>query len=87
MGRRMIIWLLLAIIVVIFALQNVQNITLKFFFWELIEVPLPIVILLSLLLGVIAMALISWPKTYRLNRTIKKLNKRIEELEKESKNK
>jgi len=81
MGRRMIIWLLLAIILVIFALLNVVTINVKFFFWELTDVPLPLVILLSLLLGAIAMALISWPRTFKLRRTIKSLEKKITELE------
>ncbi len=72
MQRSLLIGLGLAILLVIFALQNAQEVIITLYFWKF-QSSLALLLLISLALGVFLGAIFSVP-------TISKKNKKIEEL-------
>ncbi|MFY9328373.1 MAG: LapA family protein [Georgfuchsia sp.] len=65
---------------VIFALQNNVPVTVTFLLWRF-DSSLAIVLLLALAIGGLIVALVSTPSTLRRQWTVKRLNKRVSELE------
>ncbi|MEW6214023.1 MAG: LapA family protein [Nitrospirota bacterium] len=76
----LIVALVMAVLVVIFALQNAIPITVTLFVWKF-EGSLALVLLLSLALGVIMGLLVSMPAIIKKSWKISNQNKKIEELE------
>ncbi len=72
MQRSLIIGLVLAILLVIFALQNAQEVIITLYFWKF-QSSLALLLLISLAIGVFLGAIFSVP-------SITKRNKKIEEL-------
>ncbi|SHJ16370.1 Uncharacterized integral membrane protein [Tangfeifania diversioriginum] len=83
MSAVIIIILILAILLVIFTLQNSFEITITAFFWEIPNAPLVLVLLSSVLLGYIISALYFYPRIWKLKKENKKQNKTTEKLKKE----
>ncbi|MDO9450283.1 MAG: lipopolysaccharide assembly protein LapA domain-containing protein [Rugosibacter sp.] len=74
--------LLIAIVSVLFALQNNAPVTVVFLLWRF-DSSLALVLLIALALGAIAIALLTTPTTIRHEWLISRQKKRIDEQEKE----
>jgi putative membrane protein len=72
--------LLIAIVAVIFALQNTMPVVISFLAWQT-EGSLALVLLITLLFGVLISLLVSVPTVIRRSRTIASQKKRIQKLE------
>ena len=75
-----IIILILAILLVIFTLQNSIEISINAFFWEINEAPLVLVLLSCVLAGYIISAVYFSPRIWKLKREKKELAKKNKEL-------
>ena len=75
MSALLIFGLILAILVVIFTLQNTLEITINLFFWEIQNAPLALVILCCIVLGYFIAAIYLYPKFWHLKSENKKLTK------------
>ena len=80
MQRSLIFALILAIIVVIFALQNSDTVTVKLWFWE-VQSSVALVMLIILLIGAILGVLFSLPSIFKKNKKIEDLEEQIRKLE------
>lgn len=72
--------LIIALIAVLFAVQNAAPVPVQFLFWKY-QGPLALSLLLSVLLGVLISALFSIPTVTRSKLTIRNQRKKISELE------
>ena len=82
MSAVIIILLILAILLVIFTLQNSFEISISVFFWEISGVPLVLLILSCVLLGYIIASVYFYPRVWKLKRDYKqalKSGKKLEE--------
>ncbi|HDR50972.1 MAG TPA: DUF1049 domain-containing protein, partial [Mariniphaga anaerophila] len=82
MSAFIIILLILAILLVIFTLQNSFEISISVFFWEISNVPLVLLILCCVLLGYIIASVYFYPRVWKLKRDYKhalKSGKKLEE--------
>ena len=75
-----IILLILAILLVIFTLQNSTEITIHIFFWELADAPLVLVLLGCIVLGYIVAIVYFYPRLWKIKKEYKQLIKFNEEL-------
>jgi uncharacterized integral membrane protein len=80
MQKGLIISLVIAILLVVFALQNAEDVIIKFFGWER-PIPVVLLILVSALIGMIVSAILSIGNTRKLKQEKKDLEKRVYELE------
>lgn len=71
----LILILILAILLVIFTLQNAMDITINVFFWEIKEAPLVVVLLCCLFLGYLIAMFYFAPKLWKLKRENKQMRK------------
>ncbi|MDW8326021.1 MAG: lipopolysaccharide assembly protein LapA domain-containing protein [Anaerolineales bacterium] len=78
----LILALVIAILTVIFAVQNAMPVTVSFLFWQFAGAPLALVLLLAVGLGLLISLLISVPSLVGNRWTISRLKKRVTELEK-----
>lgn len=83
MTATIIILLILAVLLVIFTLQNTTLITLKIFFWELADVPLVLALIVCLLAGFILAYLVQYSKIMKLRKELKTTRNKLDELEEE----
>lgn len=81
MSAGIIFLLILALLLVIFTLQNPTTIDLHIFFWNVHEVSLVLALIVCLILGVVLAFLLSYPKMWKLKSQLKEKQKRIKELE------
>ncbi len=75
-----IIILILAVLLVIFTLQNSIEITLHIFFWEIANVPLVLVLICCVILGYIIAAIYFYPRLWKTKKEYNQLIKFNEEL-------
>lgn len=79
MQALIILFLILAILLVIFTLQNTMGITIHLFFWQIINAPLALVVLICIVIGYALAAVYFIPKVWKLkserNRLTKLTNK------------
>ncbi len=75
-----IILLILAVLLVIFTLQNSIEITISFFFWEIKDAPLVLVLLGCLVVGYLVASFYFYPRIWKLKREYNQLIKFNEEL-------
>lgn len=78
-----VILLILALLLVIFTLQNAMDITINVFFWEIKDAPLVVVLLVCLVAGYLIATFYLYPKLWKLKREYKqmiKFNKELKEL-------
>lgn len=78
----LILALVIAIITVIFAVQNAMPVTVSFLVWQFVNAPLALVLLLAVGLGLLISLLVSVPTMAGNRWTISRLKKRVAELEK-----
>lgn len=80
--QAIIIILILAILLVIFTLQNSMDITLNVFFWEIANVPLVLILICCVVLGYIIAAIYLYPHLWKTKKEYKQLIKSNNELKK-----
>ena len=78
----LILAIILAVIAVIFALQNSEPTALSFLAWDLV-LPLALIILTSFAIGALVALLLTIPGTFRRKRLISSLNKEKKQLQNE----
>ena len=81
MSVGIIFLLILALLLVIFTLQNTVLISLKVFLWEVTDVPLVLALVICLILGFILAFLLTYPKIWKLKSQLKEKQRIIKELE------
>ncbi len=80
MHRQLIIILLVALVLILMTVQNPNPVSVQFLSWEAQQVPLIIIILISLLVGVIISTVLGLIKQSKLKDKIRRLQREIEEL-------
>ena len=78
MPRQLIIILLVALVLVLMTVQNPNPVSVQFLSWEAQQVPVIIIILISLLAGVIISSVLSLIKQSKLKDKIRRLEREIE---------
>jgi uncharacterized integral membrane protein len=79
--KQLIFGLVIAIGVVVFAMQNSYLVSIKLFFWELPGISMALILLFTLVAGVLATMLFFISGIFRRNSVIDSQKKRIAELE------
>lgn len=79
---NLLVMLVLAVIVTMFAVSNSSAVTVNLIFWQAQQVSLAVVILVSVLAGVIFTSLIALYQKFRDSWKIYQLESRVKELEK-----
>ena len=74
---------LITLSIAVFAIQNSQQVTLKFLLWDLPSFPLVLLILFSAATGMLVTLLFSVTKQLRMTIQVKDLQSRIKKLEKQ----
>ncbi len=80
MPRQLIIILLVALVLILMTVQNPNPVSVQFLSWEAQQVPVIIIILISLLAGVIISSVLGLIKQSKLKDRIRRLQREIEEL-------
>jgi uncharacterized integral membrane protein len=80
MHRQLIIILLVALVLILMTVQNPNPVSVQFLSWEAQQVPVIIIILISLLAGVIISTVLGLIKQSKLKDRIRRLQREIEEL-------
>ncbi len=83
MQAVIIFLLVLAVLLVIFTLQNQVGITIHLFFWEITDAPLVLILLACLLMGYILAAIYFYPRLWKVKKEYNKMmrfNKELKEL-------
>ncbi len=80
MHRQLIIILLVALVLILVTVQNPNPVSVQFLSWEAQQVPVIIIILISLLAGVIISSVLGLVKQSKLKDRIRQLQREIEEL-------
>ncbi|MFZ5644450.1 MAG: LapA family protein [Bacillota bacterium] len=75
---------IITVMISLFAVQNSQQVSLRFLLWDLPSLPLVLIILFSAATGVLVTLLFSIAKQLKLNLHIRDLQARIKKLEKEA---
>lgn len=83
MQKGLIIGIVLALVMVIFTLQNPANLQVKFLFWKITDIPVALFLILSISIGVIIMTVLSLMSNNRYKSENKKLKEKIHSLEAE----
>lgn len=79
MSGKVIIFFVLAVLLTIFTFQNQIQINIKFFHWEIADVPLVVVLLSGLIFGFLLAMMMQLPRIIKLKKELKKV---VTELEK-----
>ncbi len=80
MSLVIILIIILAVLLVIFTLQNSMDITLNIFIWEIADVPLVLVLIGCVILGYLFAAIYFYPKLWKSKKDFKQLFKSNKEL-------
>ena len=83
MSAGIIIILLLALLLVIFTLQNTVLISLNLLFWEIHDVPLVLALIICLILGFTVALAFYTPKIWKLKSKIKEQQKSLNKMTQE----
>lgn len=83
MSATIIVMLVLAILLVIFTLQNSFEITINVFMWEIQNAPMVLVLLVCILLGYLLAAIYYAPRTWNLEKKLRRSAKTEQKLENE----
>lgn len=78
MNWRTILFTIIAVLLVIFTIQNHIQVSLRFLSWELNEVPLVFVFLGALIFGFFMAQILQMPRIFRLKRELKKALRDLE---------
>lgn len=80
MSAGIIFILILALLLVIFTLQNTDPVNLSLFFWDLSDVPLALTLIITLIIGFIAALIIFYPRIWKLKAKIKQQQKELDKI-------
>ena len=80
MQALIILLLILAILLVIFTLQNTMAITVHLFFWQVSNAPLALVVLVCVVIGYLLASLYFFPKIWKLKSERNRLAKANDKL-------
>jgi lipopolysaccharide assembly protein A len=80
--RQLAIAIVIALVAIIFALQNAEPVTVNILFWELTNTSMALVLMITLIIGIISGLLFLAPGIYKRNKTIQEQKRRILELQK-----
>ncbi|MCF8335221.1 MAG: LapA family protein [Bacteroidales bacterium] len=81
MQRSIILGLIIALILSVFAIYNAHDVKIDFFFGEPLEGPLSLILLITIIAGVVLGIIFSFPSINKQTRIIQRKNKEIEKLE------
>ena len=81
MQSQLIIILLVALALILVTVQNPNPVALQFLSWEAQQVPLIIVILISLLVGMVISTVLSLIKQSKLKERIRRLQSQLDQLQ------
>jgi uncharacterized integral membrane protein len=84
MSAIVVVILIIAILLVIFTLQNSSEITIQLFFWEIVNAPLVLVLLGCIVIGYILAAFYFYPRLWNLKNENKRISKQIKEFQKKA---
>lgn len=76
--------LILAILLVIFTLQNSVEITISVFFWKITDAPLVLVLICCIVIGYLISAIYFYPRIWKLkkeNKQMTKTNNKLKDLQ------
>lgn len=82
MSWKVIVFLVLTVLLVIFTVQNPILLDIKFFKWELKDVPVIYVLLSGLIFGFLLSLMMQIPTILKLRRELRKVVKELENTEK-----
>lgn len=82
MSWKTFTFLILLVLLVIFTVQNQILINLRFFTWEIIDVPVVYILLSGLVFGFLLASIMQLPRILKLRRELKRVVKELEESEK-----
>ena len=80
MPLQLILMLLIALALLLVTVQNPNPVSLPFLSWQARQIPLIIIILISLLAGLIVSSILGLLKQWKLKGTIGRLQREIEEM-------
>ena len=80
MQRQLVIILLVASVLILLTVQNPNPVPLQFLSWETQQVPLIVIILISLLVGIVISSVLSLIKQSKLRDKVRRLEREIEDL-------
>jgi len=80
-NTQLVIILILAILLVIFTLQNQEKVSLKVFFWTINSIPVALLLVITVLLGYLVPYLLLIPRIWKLKRELVSARKEKKELE------
>ncbi|RIJ47025.1 LapA family protein [Maribellus luteus] len=81
MSALVVVIIILAVLLVIFTLQNSVGVTVHLFFWEIANAPFVLVILGCLILGYLLATLYFYPKLWKARREYKKVLRANDDLQ------
>jgi uncharacterized integral membrane protein len=81
MSGKVIVFLILAVLLTIFTFQNQLVINIRFFHWEIVDVPLVVVLLSGLIFGFLLAMMMQLPRIIHLKRELKKVVRELEKSE------
>ncbi|WP_321289748.1 LapA family protein [uncultured Sunxiuqinia sp.] len=81
MSAGIIFLLILALLLVIFTLQNTLLISLNVFFWEITDVPLVLALIVCIIAGAILSFSFTYPRLWKLKGQLKSKQREIKALE------
>lgn len=81
MSWKVIIFLILTVLLVIFTVQNQLLLNIKFIHWEMKDVPVVYVLLFGLIFGFLLSMMIQLPTIMRLRRELRKVVHELEDSE------
>ena len=84
MSAIVVVILIIAILLVIFTLQNSSEITIQLFFWEIANAPLVLVLLGCIVIGYILAAFYFYPRVWNLKNENKRISKQNKEFQKKA---
>jgi putative membrane protein len=79
--RQLIFALIIAVLAVVFALQNSDPVVVRLFYWDLGNASMALVLLITFIIGIITGLLMMAMGIYKRNHTINAQKKRIIDLE------
>ena len=82
MSWKVILFVILSVLLVIFTLQNQLLINIRFFHWEIIDVPVVYVLLFGLIFGFLLALIVQLPTIMRMRRELRMVLRELENSEK-----
>jgi lipopolysaccharide assembly protein A len=79
-NTQLVIILILAVLLVIFTLQNQEKVTLKFFFWTIYNIPVTLLLVITLLLGYLIPYFLLIPRIWKLKSELVRARKEKDDL-------